>query len=284
MTNDELDRLREKGFIAAEHENEEEFKKRIAFCESLTANFTSDPSLSQRLAEGIAHLYPLYGIAPRWIPLFYSNKGLPPWQAGCAWIFETEKGGPSGATIQLRKKFYRSSTYFSLPLRELIAHELSHVGRLAFNEPKYEEFFAYETATTSFRKRYGPLFQSAYESLFLLLLFFIPLLFSLYALFTYTTLEPLRMLSLQLLPLAYIFFLLYRLARRRASFTATRSKLQSLYSNEAGPIFYMLTDSEIESFPKMEEKEIDEYLRSTTSLRKQQILSYINSREPLHEG
>ena len=276
MTNDELYRLRENGFIAAEHENEEEFKKRIAFCESLTTSFTSDPTLSQRLEEGIAHLHPLYAIAPRWIPLYYSNKGLPPWQAGCAWIFQTEKGGPTGATIQLRKKFYRSSTYFSLSIRELIAHELAHVGRLAFNEPKYEEFFAYETAETSFRKRYGPLFQSAYESLFLLLLFFIPLLFSLYAIFTYTTLEPLHMLSLQLLPLAYILFLLVRLYRRRSNFTTTKKKLQSLYGEKAGPIFYMLTDTEIELFPKLEEKEIDEYLRDSSSLRKQQIAAYLN--------
>ncbi|MFN4174564.1 MAG: hypothetical protein ACK4HV_05620, partial [Parachlamydiaceae bacterium] len=214
MTGDELNRLREKGFIAAEHENEEEFKKRIAFCESLALEFKSDPSLTEWLEDGIAHLYPLFGIAPRWVPLFYSNKGLPPWQAGCAWIFKTEKEGPSGATIQLRKKFYRSPSYFSLSIKELIAPELAHVGRLAFNEPKYEEFFAYETALTSFRKRYGPLFQSAYESLFLVLLFVIPLLVSLFAIFNNTAIESLRMLSLQLLPIAYVAFLLIRLRKR----------------------------------------------------------------------
>lgn len=276
MTNDELNRLREKGFIAAEGETEEDFKKRIAFCESLTASFTSDPSLNEKLEEGIAHLTPLYNIAPRWIPLFYSNKGLPPWQAGCAWIFQVEKGGPQGATIQLRKKFHTASSYFSLSLRELIAHELSHVGRLAFNEPKYEEFFAYETAMSSFRRRFGPLFQSAYESLFLLLLFFIPLLISLYAIYTTTFIEPLRMFSLQLLPIAYLIFLIIRLYRRRAHFSTTKAKLDSLYGAKAGAIFYMLTDSEIESFPKMDEKEINAYFKENTSLRKEQILSYIN--------
>lgn len=276
MTNDELNQLRENGFIAAEHENEEDFKKRIAFCESLLDSFTSDPSLNQKLTDGINALYPLYAIAPKWIPLYYSNKGLPPWQAGCAWIFQTEKGGPSGATIQLRKNFYRSSSYFSLSAQELIAHELAHVGRLAFNEPKYEEFFAYETAATSFRKNYGPLFQSAYESLFLLLLFFIPLLFSLYALFTYTTIQPLRMLSLQLLPIVYLAFLLFRLKRRRSNFKNAKKKLESLYSGKAGPILYMLTDSEIETIPKMEEKEIQDYFREESSLRKQQIAAYVN--------
>lgn len=278
MTNDELNRLREKGFIAAEQENEEEFKKRIAFCESLSSEFKTDPSLNERLEEGIKHLYPLYGIEPRWIPLFYSNKGLPPWQAGCAWIFKTEKEGPSGAAIQLRKKFYRSSSYFSLSLKELIAHELSHVGRLAFNEPKYEEFFAYETAATSFRKRYGPLFQSAYESLFLVLLFFIPLLISIFAIFTDSTIEFFRLIALQLLPLAYLAFLLFRLYRRRAHFSAAKEKLKTLYGQKAGSLFYMLTDAEIEAFSQMEEQEIDSYLKNATSLRKAQMAAFLLNR------
>lgn len=275
MMNEELARLREKGFIAAEYEDEESFKKRIAFCESLTDSFTPDPSLNQKLESGIDHLFPLYAIAPRWVPLYYSNKGLPPWQAGCAWIFQTEKGGPQGATIQIRKSFYQAASYLNLPLYELIAHELSHVGRLAFNEPKYEEFFAYETAATSFRRRYGPLFQSAYESLFLILLFLVPLLVSLFALFTATALSPLRLLILQCLPLGYLLFLTFRLARRRARFKATRRKLEALYEEKGRGVFYMLIDSEIEAFANLDEKEIDAYLKEVTSLRKQQITAYL---------
>ena len=81
----------------------------------------------------------LYGIQPTWTPLFFNNYQLAPWHGGCAWIFQLTENAPTAALLQLRAPFRHQPTYLNLYRRdELIAHELSHVGRMMYQEPQFE--------------------------------------------------------------------------------------------------------------------------------------------------
>lgn len=133
-----------------------------------------------------------FGITPDWVPIFFSNYQLYPWHGGSAWIFQLNDETPPSALLQLRKKLYTSPTLLGLYHRdELIAHELSHVGRMAFEEPAFEEVLAYTTARTSFRRYFGPIFQSAVESFLFMIVCVAILLLDTYLLFF----PPFRLLA-----------------------------------------------------------------------------------------
>ncbi len=130
------------GFIPGPDEAEEEFRKRVAYCQNLEhhliqqtgADFPfdlNDEASKMILEEALPQVEELYGIAPRWVPLFFSNHQLAPWHGGCAWIFQLDENSPASAFLQLRAKFRNSPTYLGLYNRnELIVHELAHVGRM----------------------------------------------------------------------------------------------------------------------------------------------------------
>ena len=99
--------------------------------------------------------------------MIFSNERLAPWHGGCAWIFQFAEGLPTAALIQLRQVFSRQPTFLGIYHRdELLTHELVHVGRMKFEEPRFEELFAYETSTSAFRRWFGPLIQASWGDRF----------------------------------------------------------------------------------------------------------------------
>ena len=279
MTDTELIELNKRGFIALDDESEDSFLFRVRHSLNLSEAFTSHASLKEKLKRGINEVTNLYDIAPDWVPLYFDNKSLPFWQGGCAWIFQTEKEGPLSAVIQLRKAFHNKNRYFGLKTDEIIAHELCHVARLNFEEPKYEEFFAYETSNSSFRKKYGPLFQSSYESLLFVFLLLIPLFIDFYFILEGVQLSFIQSIFPKLIPLFYLFYLGYRLVQKRKTFERTKEKLNK-YGNNGNFILFRLKDKEIDDFSKMSLTQIENYLieGAKSSLRlKQLVLSYLGN-------
>lgn len=51
-----------------------------------------------------------------------------------------------------------------------MSHELCHVARFAMGSHKYEEQFAYQTSTSSFRKNFGCMMRSAWETYIIMIL------------------------------------------------------------------------------------------------------------------
>ncbi len=145
------------GFIQGPSESDREFAQRISFC------------LENRDPKADDHLL-------GWIPLFYTNKGLSFFEGGATFIDETD--GIRRPIIHLKKVFQKKSHWLFYSKEEILQHELVHAMRCMFDEPKIEEFIAYQTSKVSYRRYLGPLFTSPKEIALFLGLLVLPVFFA----------------------------------------------------------------------------------------------------------
>lgn len=261
------------GFIPGPDETAEAFAARIAFCQQLQSYLNQQVSELPFKTDGqdsllfLQEVFPLtqelYGIAPKWVPIFFSNYQLTPWHAGCAWIFQLNEQTPTAAFLQLRSQFRTSSRYLSLYKRqELIAHELAHVGRMLYQEPQFEEFFAYQSSS-SWRRWLGPIVQSSKESLLFILLLGLVVIanFAFLPLQLNTTTWWIGW-SMTLLPVMLCGLALIRLIRRHRALQACQRKLEKLYSDPeiARHLLYRLRDEEIQHFAHLSPAAIRDFM------------------------
>ncbi len=162
MESQELLLLNAEGFIPGPNEAEEAYLERIRatreFFEQQEGVFPSH--YWQWPAE---QLRSLFDFSPRWCAASYSTKGLAPWQAAATWIDVKRI-----YLIQLRPSRWVS---WMVDRNEILAHEAAHAARSAFDESKFEEFFAYLTSSSKWRRVIGPLFRKPIETTFLVGLF-----------------------------------------------------------------------------------------------------------------
>lgn len=278
-THPDLRQWNARGLIPGPEEDEASFLERVHLClslQSLPANERppecaekTDPLTESKLLQEITpKTRPLFGIQPDWVPISFSNKGLAPWHGGCAWILPWRNN--IVACFQLRKNFATQRTYLKLYHREeLLAHEAAHVGRMAFDEPKFEEMLAYRTATTGFRRWFGPIVHSSREVLLFLLTVLISLFFDIAALFT----EDETMLSLAFwakgIPILVVLYGIQRLAIKHLQLDRCLRKLQQLLGDVvlANSVCYRLTDDEIIRFGGATLEEIQQEATEQDSLR-----------------
>lgn len=263
------------GIIPGPEEDLELFLRRAEYCFKLKTLFTKEldpglPFVNPETAKG-SRLRETYDLDPTWVPLFYSNHALPFWQGGCAWIFQLRQETPFSAFIQLRQSFSKKNVHLGLYHKEeLLDHELSHIGRMLFAEPKFEEFFAYFTSPSPWHRFLGPLFQSARETTFFLILL-LTVMFADLALFVAA---PVHFYSLfvltKSLPFLFLIFAFFRLCWRWRQLRGCLKKLTQIAQNnlqKAQAILYRLTDDEIIFFHKSSQKEISDYIQKQNSLR-----------------
>lgn len=261
----------QQGLIPGPNETEEAFLQRVIFCQNLKHEFLQwlgkelpfseeDQTNQYVLEEAWPLTKELYGIAPTWVPLFFNNYQLAPWHGGCAWIFQFDPSSPTSAFLQLRKHFQTAALYLGIYQRkELIAHEIAHVGRMAYEEPQFEEIFAYQTSFSRWRQWLGPLFQSDKETLLFSFFLFIPLIVSMIF-----TLELKFAFMLFILPFAFLFFGLGRLYYRHQLLRDCQKNLEALYSNPSAArhLLYRLRDSEIREFAALPPTEIKAWIKA----------------------
>lgn len=260
------------GFIPGPNESEIAFQERIAFCRNLEKNleqqvgadlpFEVSDRQSKEILEGVLPLtQKLYGIQPHWVSLFFSNYQLAPWHGGCAWIFQLNEQTPTAAFLQLRAHFRNSSNFLGIyQRRELIAHELAHVGRMLYEEPEFEEIFAYQSSSSRWRRWLGPIVQSSRESFFFIIILGLVILTD----FALLSLGP-KMAALvwwvKILPIAMIVLALGRLIYRYQTFNRCLRKLEGLYSpSDARHLLYRLRDSEIKELSRLSLEKIQEFI------------------------
>ncbi len=287
MLEEELSRLNRIGLIAGPGESAEAFQKRVDYCLSLKQTLpkefikevpfaAEDADLSRSaLEESFELTRQLYDIKPSWVPCFFSNYQLAPWHGGCAWIFQKDDNTPMSAFLQLRKALHRKTTYLGIYKRkELVGHELCHVGRMMFEEPEFEEMLAYQTSSSKFQKYFGSLVRSSIEAMiFFLTVFMIAALDIMAAASGYGNfLMPL--MWLKLIPLAMIAYALLRLWKSRRTFKKCLQNLRK--TRQANAVIYRLTDEEIARFSKMPPDEIAAFAekKQTEELRWKQIHPY----------
>lgn len=269
------------GLFPGPGEEEEAFSRRVAFCHTLRTHLKEavesqlpfeeeDSQSAEILEEALPLTQSLYGIAPRWVPLFFGNHQLAPWHGGCAWIFQLNAQAPTSAFLQLRAKFRHSPTLLKIYHRdELVAHELAHVGRMLYQEPQFEEFFAYKSSPSPWRRWLGPIVESSKESfLFILLLAFV-VLFDL-ALLSIDAQMTTWIWGMKLFPAALIGWAVGRLTYRHQTLNRCLGNLKELMPNDkAEHLLYRLRDSEIKLFSSIPKEKIAEWIEqnSTNSFR-----------------
>lgn len=291
LSNETLLKLNQKGFIPGPKETPEAFSCRVDYCLHLKKTLkeewggaSDEMPISQALyarclQEGADQVFPLFDFSPMWVPLFFSNEKLSLWQGGCAWIFQKNEETPPGALLQLRKSWaYKERLYGIYSRRELIGHEMAHIGRMAFNEPRFEEFFAYEVSPSRLRRLAGPFFESSKETLFFLLCLLIPLLSDAFIFASGLWNLYASLLWLKAIPLVYLAWGSLRLAYKWRILKKAREALQPLVIKEAPPdaALYRLTDAEILLFSKGDRAKILAYAKenATTSLRWQLLWNH----------
>ena len=269
-TDDELLRLNEHGLIPGPQETYPAFVERVQACQTLRDTIedelqgcvpfaAEDTSQEDVVHPGLAAARKVYGMAPAWIPIFFSNYKLAPWHGGCAWIFQVKKESPPMALLQLRRIFRSQSQYLGLYERdELISHECSHVGRMAYQEPLFEEIFAYQSSQSGVRRFLGPLLRNSLEALLLVGLFFFVFLIDAFALSLYGLNAYWQSMWWKLLPCGYLAYLLIRLTWRQRQFNATLQRLRGALFDSKHALFvaYRMSDAEILRFQELEPKQI----------------------------
>lgn len=284
LSDQELCGYNQQGLIPGPEETEEEFIQRARFCLSLRqelANYSEMPIAFEKLESdfsekiltpAFAITQPLFDIAPKWIPLLFSNEQMPLWHGGCVWIFQLNDNTPTAALLQLRKAFFHSKRYLGLYDRtEIVAHELSHVGRMLFHEPRFEEVIAYRTSPSRLRRLLGPIIESPKESLLFILLLGILIMadIALIATGQHTAYE--WAMWLKAIPALFIALGFWRLAIKQRQYDQCLSHLSILYPDLhlAQAVLYRLTDEEIILFSEASPDLIKGYIYSQeiTSLR-----------------
>lgn len=258
--------LAKQGFIPGPFETEDSFLKRVDYCIGLQKELEFDPTPTEILNEALPITESLFGIAPSWIPINFSNHQLPLWVGGCAWIFQKTEETPNGAFIQLRRSLKEKKSFCFYQRNELIAHELSHIGRMEFEEPRYEEIFAYQTSPSRLRKFLGPLFSQGWEMMLFMTFVVFVFLADLCALWWGGWESYIALFPLKLLPAGWFVLMLYKLTIKQLKFKKLKNRFPLKF-------LYGLTDREIDSFGKMSDREINLYAEKQDSLRWQYLKS-----------
>jgi hypothetical protein len=238
ISDEQLILWNKRGLIPGPSEDETSFLERIAIIEAKYAQIQNSAINPEHWVDTQKKLKDLFDIAPDWIVAFYSDSQLPFWQGAATWI---ENKIPE---IQLKKAFAKG-VYLKIYQRdEVLAHEATHACRMAFEEPRFEEIFAYATSKNALRRFFGPLFRTSKESY----LFMFCLLFSLSAQIAQMFLEdnPI-LLAVSISP---IFLLITGLVRLCLSHLTLHRCLKNLGSIQALAIAYRLTDKEIAQFAR----------------------------------
>jgi hypothetical protein len=279
FTHQQLLNLNAEGLIPGPDENEEDFAARSQYCLNLKTHlvdemkdkipFVAEEDKTQALLKEV---FPktkiLYDIAPSWIPLFFSNYKLSPWHGGCAWIFQQKEDTPLGAFFQLRQAFRNSSVWLGIYKREeLIAHEVAHVGRMKFEEPIFEEFLAYRSSSSGFRRYFGPIIAAPWESL--LFVFILLIIFIVDISFLTMGYYPSTLSWLKMVPLLLILFAISRLVVRQNQLKACLRQIEKVVETQerANAMVYRLQDKEIILFGSLNKDQIRQYAERQTSLR-----------------
>jgi hypothetical protein len=275
------------GLIPGPSENEVDFLKRVDHCLHLKENMAShlgqqfaieiDNPVSEELIHNATPVMcELFDIAPNWVPIIFTDHHLAPWHGGCAWIFQFTDDSPVGAFFQLRRVFASSMHYLWIYDRdELITHESAHVGRMVFEEPRFEELLAYRTAKSRFRRWFGPIIQSAWEGGAFFFSLLIVLLVDIY--FFTEQVQNTWILWFKVIPVLLLSLGLVRLWRKQKQFNKCLSNLENILGDKhrADSVIYRLQDQEIINFSKMPSKEILKYVEKnkTLSLRWRAIVA-----------
>ena len=255
----------QKGFIPGPDEEKKAYEKRI---EALNHFFSYPP-------EDIDHfltdtdwintqkkLIHLYDISPDWIVAHYSDQNLSFFQGAATWI--TEKEGLRIPLIQMKEKFEKGKLLWLYSRDEVLSHEAVHAARMQFDEPYFEEIFAYKTSSKLWRRFLGPIFQRPWEATVFIVLLLLPIAYEIAQFF------PINIESyswLRFLPLYFFVVLFLRLTFLQSILFCACLRVKKNLKDPAKKwaVLFRLTDREI--FQLCFRKNLAKFIKGQKSLR-----------------
>ncbi len=280
ISDEQLLAYNQKGWIPGPEEDEESFCKRVSLGES----FYQDPYLffeerkisppfplekkliKPRWSWPSSYLFNLFDFAPLRFCAFFHNQDLSLLQGATTWLCEIEK--TPFCLIQLRSGLIKGSFLTIYSLEEILAHEAAHAARAAFQEPLFEEFFAYAASSSMLRRFLGPMAGSPKGMLFLGGAILCSILFQWLSFFFHA---PFALLSLVFGygVFAAFSFVLLRLICKHLLFRRAYQKLFRILKTRKKTMatLFRLKDREIKDFSRSSEEEIVDFVKNAESLR-----------------
>jgi len=190
------------------------------------------------LAEAADETSRLYGFSIDWVPGFFlTGESIPLW-GGCAVFLPAEKI----TLFMIRESFKVKRKWFIYWRDELLSHELCHVARMPVGDRRFDEFFAYRTAKSAFRRYAGSAFSTKWDSI----LFILPVFILLIARILETFFSfPIPMLPFWIFAGLFPAFLFGRNQRVRNSYYRAERNLKRVGLEAARSILFRCTAPEI---------------------------------------
>ncbi len=257
MNENELLSYNQLGLIPGPAENKEDFFLRAAYSLNIQSKIQGN---SLNIDTALKDAQDIYDISPAWVPILHEKKGLFPWHGGSIWIFQLKEKDPLCALIQLNPQCRWKKA------EEIALHELCHIGRLAFQEPKFEEVIAYRSSKSRFSKYLGGLIQNQIESLLFVITLALILIVDLYLLLNGTLEQMITLSWLKLIPACMILYAFARNFILQRQFDSALKNIEPFFTRPMAAL-YRLTDHEIIQFSKWKKEKIKSYIDTQESLR-----------------
>jgi hypothetical protein len=253
--------LNKRGFFSAPKESLEDFVSRLESLRSEYEKFTAVLQAEGSFElEGVrfnkADVIPqemfcdarkanleLFDFDLDWVPGFFYSPGA--LFGGCAWGIP-----PHFFTLFiLRPSFRARDKWYIYGRQELMAHEMCHAVRFALEADKYEEMFAYQTSTSSFRKLFGPMVRSPKET-YILMALIVALMGTQVWIYSQEYVKqayflPTPVIVLMSLMVGYFAFLMFRQHLQNKSYERLLTMLSPL-TDKPRAVAFRLDDQEID--------------------------------------
>ena len=271
------------GFLLGADESAEDFAKRIRLFQAnrqkledalqkdgkydaegiiVTPGDRIPNTLFAKIAE---HTKRLYRFQIDWVPDFFIDPSFSLLFGGCAFC-----SYPDFFTMFIIRRTFKTQEKWLIYNRdELLAHELCHVARIALLSEEFEETFAYQTSSSSFRKLIGGIFRKQTDSFMFLGVTFI-LLFA----------QILRTQWIHTMPiwpfwslvgLVFAWLLIRHAFHCRRLGIAQRHIAELFGADNAFPVMFRCTDEELHRFASTKPQTLKTWISEQNSLRWQII-------------
>ena len=188
-----------------------------------------------------------YGFKIDWVPGFFLSKSLGFLWGGCAISLPEDHL----SIFLIRANFAKQHKWLIYRRDELISHELCHIARLPMADRSFEELFAYRSSPSGFRRYMGNCFQYAIDAVLFIVPFFLMLAAQICQQFLHLTWLPIY--PFWILAASYPIFLMVRNQIIRNRFFKAKRKLKSIGINNALPLLFRSTKSEILEMSKTDD-------------------------------
>lgn len=280
MQASDIQSYNDQGLFPGPNESEQDFIKRVEHMQNWSKQLKNKDLVLKDLPYPLRHqdrmseaqlresgkpILEKFGIAPVWVPAYYSDSGLPFLTGGMAVQFVEHENEPLKTFFQLKSVFKTQKKWLIYTADELIRHEMCHVARVSLDSTRYEETFAYSTSDSWLRKKIGGALTTPKDNQLILLSLFLWMC----ATFLPHFLDSIHSwISLFYLPFPVLVTLgLVRNVSIRNELKKSSFLLQAHFPYDHDKILFRLNDQEISMLSKTPSSEIPNWWNSLEGFR-----------------